>query len=65
MYAAMSVLSPNGEVFRIFLLVNIWNRNRLRTILEEIVFGKELKMNDEVVDQEKLMTAVTGRFYVV
>jgi hypothetical protein len=22
-------------------------------------------MNDEVVDQEKLMTAVTGRFYVV
>ena len=26
---------------------------------------KVVKMNDEMVDQEKLMTAVTGRFYVV
>jgi hypothetical protein len=27
-------------VLRIFLLVNPWNRNRLRTVLVEIVFGK-------------------------
>jgi hypothetical protein len=26
---------------------------------------KVVKMNDKVADQEKLMTAVTGRFYVV
>jgi hypothetical protein len=26
---------------------------------------KVVKMNNEVVDQEKLMTAVTGRFYVM
>jgi hypothetical protein len=26
---------------------------------------KVVKMKDKVVDQEKLMTAVTGRFYVV
>jgi hypothetical protein len=29
-------------VLRIFLLVNPWNRNRLRTLLVEIVFGKTL-----------------------
>jgi hypothetical protein len=30
------------KVLRIFLLVNPWNRNRLRTFLEKIVFGKTL-----------------------
>ena len=31
-----------ARVLRIFLLVNSWNRNRLRTVLVEIVFGKTL-----------------------
>ena len=30
------------RVLRIFILVNPWNRNCLRTVLEEIVFGKTL-----------------------
>ena len=31
-----------ARVLRIFLLVNSWNRNRLRTVFVEIVFGKTL-----------------------
>ena len=30
------------RVLQIYLFVNLWNRNRLRTVLEEIVFGKTL-----------------------
>jgi hypothetical protein len=33
--------------------------------LSDSIIVKVVKMNDEVVDQQKLMTAVTGRFYVV
>jgi hypothetical protein len=34
-------------------------------MLSDSISVKDVKMNDEVVDQEKLMTQVTGRSYVV
>jgi hypothetical protein len=42
------------RVLRIFLLLNPWNRNRLRTVLEEIVFG----------DETQVMVDSSSRVYV-